>query len=129
MRRVLEPVVAGTHEGGGDTYDDDLSYVRDLGLIALDNPIRIANRIYREVIVRVLASSAEAKVPAPPARTFVQPDGRLDLSRILREFADLWREHGDVIAAGMPYHEVAPQLVLMAYLQRVVNGGGYVDRE
>ncbi|WP_437938551.1 AAA family ATPase [Sorangium sp. So ce341] len=129
VRRVLEPVVAGTYEGGGDTYDDDLSYVRDLGLIALDNPIRIANPIYREVIVRVLASSAEAKVPAPPARTFVQPDGRLDLSRILREFADFWREHGDVIAAGMPYHEVAPQLVLMAYLQRVVNGGGYVDRE
>jgi hypothetical protein len=24
---------------------------------------------------------------------------------------------------------VAPQLVLMAYLQRIVNGGGYVDRE
>jgi hypothetical protein len=29
----------------------------------------------------------------------------------------------------MPYHEVAPQLVLMAYLQRVVNGGGHIDRE
>ena len=34
-----------------------------------------------------------------------------------------------MLAAGMPYHEVAPQLVLMAYLQRVVNGGGTVDRE
>jgi hypothetical protein len=29
----------------------------------------------------------------------------------------------------MPYHEVAPQLVLMAYLQRIVNGGGQVERE
>jgi hypothetical protein len=29
----------------------------------------------------------------------------------------------------MPYHEVAPQLVLMAFLQRVVNGGGQVERE
>lgn len=29
----------------------------------------------------------------------------------------------------MRYHETAPQLVLMAYLQRIVNGGGYIDRE
>ncbi|WP_437714878.1 ATP-binding protein [Sorangium sp. So ce448] len=129
VRRVLEPVLAGTYEGGGDTYDDDLSYVRDLGLVAPDNPLRIANPIYREVIVRVLASPAEARVPAPPARAFMLPDGRLDLPRILREFAEFWREHGEVLAAGMPYHEVAPQLVLMAYLQRVVNGGGHVDRE
>jgi hypothetical protein len=27
------------------------------------------------------------------------------------------------------YHESAPQLVFMAFLQRVVNGGGYIDRE
>jgi hypothetical protein len=32
VRRVLEPVLAGTYEGGGDAYDDDASYVRDLGL-------------------------------------------------------------------------------------------------
>jgi hypothetical protein len=29
----------------------------------------------------------------------------------------------------MEYHEVAPQLVLMAFLHRIVNGGGYIDRE
>jgi hypothetical protein len=62
-------------------------------------------------------------------RSFVLPDGRLDFHRILREIADFWREHGDVLAAGLPYHEVAPQLVLMAFLQRVVNGGGTMDRE
>jgi hypothetical protein len=32
-------------------------------------------------------------------------------------------------AKGEVYHEVAPQLIFMAYLQRVVNGGGFVDRE
>jgi hypothetical protein len=62
-------------------------------------------------------------------RSFVRPDGRLDFERLLREFADFWREHGEVLAAGMSYHEVAPPLVLMAFLQRVINGGGYVDRE
>jgi hypothetical protein len=29
----------------------------------------------------------------------------------------------------MTYHEVAPQLVLMAFLQKVLNGGGVIDRE
>jgi hypothetical protein len=29
----------------------------------------------------------------------------------------------------MPYPEVAPQLVLMGWLHRLVNGGGFIDRE
>jgi hypothetical protein len=28
-----------------------------------------------------------------------------------------------------PYHEVAPHVVLMAFLHRVVNGGGSLERE
>ena len=128
VRRFIEPVLAGTMDTGGDAYDDDLQYGRDLGLLAPDNPLRIANPIYKEVVVRVLASPVESRVLAEP-RSFVLPDGRLDLGRVLREFADFWRENGDVLAAGLPYHEVAPQLVLMAFLQRVVNGGGFIDRE
>jgi hypothetical protein len=128
VKRFVEPVIAGTAASQGDAFDDDLQYCRDLGLLAQDNPIRIANPIYQEVIARVLAGSIESQVTAEP-RSFVLPDGRLDLSRILREFVVFWRENGDVLAAGVPYHEVAPQLVLMAYLQRVVNGGGVIDRE
>lgn len=128
VKRVLEPMLAGTVDGMSDTYDDDVSYVRDLGLAAQGKPLRIANPIYREVLVRVLAARAEDSVMVEP-RSFVLPDGRLDLGRILREFAAFWVEHGDVLAAGLPYHEVAPQLVLMAFLQRVVNGGGFIDRE
>jgi hypothetical protein len=128
VKRIIEPIIAGTMVGQVDAYNDDLQYCRDLGLLAPTNPIRMANPIYREVIVRVLATSVEARVLAEPG-SFVLPDGRLDLGRILREFADFWREHGDVLAAGVSYHEVAPQLVLMAFLQRVVNGGGYIDRE
>ncbi|XXY54388.1 AAA family ATPase [Sorangium sp. So ce269] len=127
VRRVIEPLLSGGF-AGGDTYDDDASYVRDLGLVALDRPLRIANPIYREVIVRVLASPAEDAISVEP-RAFVRSDGRLDVERLLREFAAFWREHGALLAGRMPYNEVAPQLVLMAYLQRVVNGGGHVDRE
>ena len=127
VKRVIEPLLAGAVHLG-DTYDDDASYVRDLGLVAPGKPLRIANPIYREVIVRVLAAGAEDYVAAEP-RSFVLPDGRLDFGRILREFADFWREHGEVLTAGLAYREVAPQLVLMAFLQRVVNGGGFIDRE
>jgi hypothetical protein len=127
VRRVIGPLLEGGY-AGGDTYDDDSQYVRDLGLVAPDKPLRVANPIYREVIVRVLASLAEDTLPVEP-RSFVGPDGRLQIQKLLLEFGAFWREHGEVLAAGMPYHEVAPQLVLMAYLQRVVNGGGHIDRE
>ncbi len=127
IRRVLEPVLAGTLTAS-DTYQDDVQYARDLGLLAPDNPVRVANPIYHEVIARVLAGTAESQVDAEP-RSFVLPDGRLDFGRMLREFAAFWMEHGEVLTAGLSYHEVAPQLVLMAFLQRVVNGGGFVDRE
>jgi hypothetical protein len=127
VRRVIGPLLEGGY-AGGDTYDDDAQYVRDLGLVAVDKPLRVANPIYREVIVRVLSGLAEDAVAVEP-KSFVGPDGRLDLRKLLLEFAAFWREHGEVLAAGMAYHEVAPQLVLMAYLQRVVNGGGHIDRE
>ncbi|MBI4606550.1 MAG: AAA family ATPase [Planctomycetes bacterium] len=127
VRRVLEPVLAGTVEGS-PTYQDDFEYVRDLGLVARDAPTRVANPIYREVIVRVLGAGAEQSFPADP-RSFVAKDGRIDMDRLLLEFAAFWREHGETLAHGVAYTEVAPQIVLMAFLHRVVNGGGYVDRE
>jgi len=127
VRRVLEPVLAGT-VALFDPYDDDLSYVRDLGLVAPDDPLRVANPIYREVIPRVLSANVSANVTADP-RAFVLPDGRFDLAAMLREFAEFWMEHGEILAGAQLYHEVAPQLVFLGFLQRVVNGGGHVDRE
>ncbi|WP_322778836.1 hypothetical protein [Frankia sp. Cas4] len=109
-------------------YDDDVSYVRDLGLIAHRAPVRVANPIYREVIVRVLSSSIQESVTADP-RSFIRPDGTFDFPKVLDEFADWWIEHGDFLITGGFYNEAAPQLILMGYLQRVVNGGGYVERE
>jgi hypothetical protein len=127
VRRVLEPLLAGELTGG-KTFDADFEYVVDLGLVALGLPVQIANPIYREIVIRVLASQAEAAVVAEP-RSYVAPDGRLDLDRLLHGFAEFWREHGELVAGRIDYQEVAPQLVLMAYLQRIVNGGGVIDRE
>jgi hypothetical protein len=127
VRRVLEPVLAGAL-AQFDAYDDDLAYTRDLGLVAPANPVQVANPIYHEVIARVLTENVEANVLADPS-SFVLPDGRLDMGLLLREFAAFWREHAEVLVSGTVYHEVAPQLVLMGFLQRLVNGGGQISRE
>ncbi len=127
VRAIIEPFMAGSTIEA-TAYNDDVSYVRDLGLIAPGRNIEIANPIYREVIARVLSESVEQHVE-PDAGPFVGPEGRLDMDKLLRAFADFWREQGEVLTGNLVYHEVAPQLVLMAFLQRIVNGGGFIDRE
>ncbi|MFT3773399.1 MAG: AAA family ATPase [Minicystis sp.] len=127
VRRVIEPLLAGAKDVDAATYNDDVAYVRDLGLVAV-RPLRIANPIYREVIVRVLTDVVEDRVTDEPAK-FVLPDGRIAFRRMLRAFAAFWSEHGAALAVRMPYAEVSPPLILMAFMQRIVNGGGYIDRE
>lgn len=127
VRRVIEPLIAGTLPVVDEVFNDDVAYVRDLGLIAADSPIRVANPIYREVIVRVLGSGLEEIITERPDR-FVLPDGRLDFPKVLRAFTDFWTEHEEILS-GIPYREVSMQLVFMTFLTRIVNGGGTVDRE
>jgi hypothetical protein len=128
VRRVIEPLLAGELTGAEETYDEDRLYVADLGLVKRTRPLEIANPIYKEVIARVLTSRAQDNIILDP-HSFVTKRGRLSISRFLDEFSAFWREHGEVLENAGAYHEVAPQLVLMAYLQRVVNGGGFVERE
>jgi hypothetical protein len=128
VRRVLEPLLAGDPLVGEQTLDDDLAYVRDLGLVAPGKPARVANPIYREVIVRILGTGTEENITADP-QSFVLPDGRLDFARLLGEFTVFWRTNGEILSARDAYHESAPQLVIMAFFHRLVNGGGFIDRE
>lgn len=128
VRKVIEPLIAGTLPDVDAVYDDDVSYVQDLGLVAQGNPVRVANPIYREVIVRVLGAGIERVITDSP-REFLLPDGRLDLRMLLEQFAAFWVESGETLADAASYRESGAQLVFMAYLQRIVNGGGYVTRE
>ena len=128
VRRVIEPIVTGAPPDFDPVFEDDIAYAIDLGLIARDRTLRIANPIYQEVIVRVLTTGIERRVMAEPRR-FVRQDGRLDWRLLLDEFVDFWKENGEILTEGQAYHEAAPHLVLMAFLQRVVNGGGQIVRE
>lgn len=128
VKKVIEPLLAGNFLDSDATFDDDLQYVRDLGLIAATGQVQVANPIYREVIARQLAMRTAVQISLPPAG-FLLPDGRLDVPELLRQFSAFWKQNGEILVKGEAYHEVAPQLVFMAYLQRVVNGGGHVARE
>ncbi|MGW0805732.1 ATP-binding protein [Nonomuraea sp. NPDC002799] len=112
VKRVIEPIVAGTSPDTDAAFDDDVSYVHDLGLIRGTRDLEIANPIYREVLLRVLGDRTERFVRADP-HSFVLPDGRFDLPRLLREFVVFWREHGEVLIQQEGYHEAACQIILM----------------
>jgi len=60
---------------------------------------------------------------------WLKPDGSLDPDKLLAAFLAFWRQHGQPLLGSVHYHEIAPHLVLMAFLHRVVNGNGTLDRE
>ncbi len=128
IRRVIEPIVAAEFPEE-EVPKDDIEFVRDLGLVAPGpSGLAMANPIYREVVPRALTSSTELYLPVDE-RAYVLAEGRLDFDRLLDDFVAFWREHAESFLKRQPYSEAAAQLVCMAYLQRIVNGGGYIDRE
>ena len=60
---------------------------------------------------------------------WLSPSGELIPEKLLDLFLDFWRQHGEPLFKSTPYPEIAPHLVLMAFLHRVVNGGGSLERE
>lgn len=128
VRRVIEPILAGGVLS--DVPQDDRDYVVDLGLVRRENGggFTIANPIYREVIPRALASGPQDSLPLLQP-SWLTDDGRLDPDRLLDAFLAFWRQHGQPLLGSAPYHEIAPHLVLMAFLHRVANREGTVERE
>jgi hypothetical protein len=128
VRHIIEPILAGGTLG--DLPRDDVDYVLDLGLVVQENGsgLLIANPIYQEVIPRELASVPQASLPRMQP-VWLNADGSLDPDKLLAAFLAFWRQHGQPLLKAAPYHEIAPHLVLMAFLHRVVNGGGTLERE
>ena len=128
VRRVIEPLLSGNPDI--DTIPtDDLQYGRDLGLVRRTAPVAIANPVYREVIPREFTwTTQETMVTREPA-WYVAADGRLLTEKLLGEFQVFFREHSEHWVERFQYREAGPQLLLQAFLHRVVNGGGRVERE
>ena len=126
VRAIMQPILAGSELT--DVPQDDIRYVLDLGLCTNQHGLQIANPIYQEVLPRVLAYTTSASIG------YIQPiwlsdTGKFLPEKLLEAFLDFWRQHGEPLFKSTPYPEIAPHLVLMAFLHRVVNGGGTLERE
>ena len=131
VRRVIEPMLYG--EIFFDRSSDDYEYVIDLGLIkSIEGKVQPSNPIYGEVIARKLSYDAQEKFmlekPNATIPRYLQ-GGKLDMDYLLQDFQQFWRENSDVWIEKFQYKEAAPHLILQAFLQRVINGGGYLIRE
>ena len=126
VRRVVEPMLSGVDERRATNHD--IEYVRDLGLIARDAPVRIANPIYAEVVPRELGWILQEELDLNTT-WYVDADGGLNLDKLMEAFQDFFRRHSEHWKNRFMYEEAWPQILLQAYLHRVVNGGGRIERE
>jgi hypothetical protein len=124
---VIEPILASSIEAE-KIPADDVNYVIDLGLIKKDRQIRIANQIYKEVIPRELTYSTQLTIHQE-AQWYTADNGRLEMDKLLIAFQGFFRKHFEHWVDGFDYSEAGPQLLLQAFLQRIINTGGSIERE
>ncbi|XXY49316.1 ATP-binding protein [Sorangium sp. So ce269] len=127
LRAVFEPMLAGTTAEA--LPEEDVRLAAHLGLVRLEpgGAVDVANPIYRELIARTLALSSRASLPHLPS-TWLRADGHLDLERLLDAFVGFWRRHGEALLASTSSPEIAPYMVMTAFLDRVASGGGTLER-
>ncbi|KJJ85139.1 ATPase domain protein, prokaryote domain protein [Candidatus Omnitrophus magneticus] len=114
-----------------DNFNDDLRYVIDLGIIRKEKyDIIFSNEIYREIIPRVLNFSMQENIREEGMTScYIKPDAKLDMDKLLKAFQKFYRRNSEHWLERFDYKEAGHGLLLMAFLQRVINGGGRIDRE
>ena len=130
VRRVVMSVING-ETLNFDDYDDAVRYCRDLGIITQTSPVQFANPIYREIITRLLNGGLQESFNQDLVQTswYLRSDGSLDMDKLLHAFVDFYRWNSESWLERFKYKEAGHQLLLMAFLQRIVNGGGRIERE
>lgn len=123
---IISAIIAGETAPGAFS-SDDLQYVRDLGLISPDT-LNIANPIYKEIIPREIIDTT-AQTISQTSAPFTKKNGSLDLVALMENFTAFYRENSGVWLEKFDYKEAGPHLLMMAFLQRVINGGGTISRE
>jgi hypothetical protein len=131
IKRVIQAIITGDTNTPLGRTEHDVALTMDLGLINWDRVkgFVIANPVYEEILTRHLNSAYHDSVPSPSAWQWQKPDGSLDMDSLLREFQKFWRRHSEIWEQKSDYTEAFPHLLLMAFLQRVTNGEGRVERE
>ncbi|MDR2367077.1 MAG: hypothetical protein LBF58_03060 [Deltaproteobacteria bacterium] len=133
LRRFFLPMLAGSENPailpnpfmGDDSLDDDFQLCLDLGLVKWDDLLRPANPVYACAMVRYFNWHIQKNLPGELSGRWM--DGRnLDMTGLLREFQRFWAHDPEKYLEGRVSADLGPHLLLSAYLQRVIGGGGSV---
>ncbi|PCJ17055.1 MAG: hypothetical protein COB02_14460, partial [Candidatus Cloacimonadota bacterium] len=124
LRSIVMPMLLGDQIF--NAKEEDLQYCKDLGILKNSKQIEIANPIYKEILPRELSNPVQQGMAITESDYY--KDGNLDLKLMMTDFVDFYREH---VTGQLDffYKEITPHIMIMAYLQRVVNGGGEIHRE
>jgi ferritin-like metal-binding protein YciE len=128
VRKIIETLMTGEPDPTL-TQSDEFRYCMDLGLVIKENGTpMVANPIYREVLARQCTQGSQDAIVKPEWQ-WEKADGSLDMDKLLKEFQKFWRANSEIWEQKLDYTEAFPHLLLQAFLQRVLNGGGQIDRE
>jgi len=139
VHRVISKLLSGEQDetespNKEKMADDDLQYLADLGLITRKPKIAISNRIYQEIIPRELTAATQDMIPNQEQSWYLTPGGKpnsnyLNIPKLLEAFQQYFRENSESWIEMFDYKEAGPQLLIQAFLQRIINGGGRINRE
>ncbi len=125
VRDIIDAIISGSDPISFNP--DDIQYVRDLGLVR-ESSWEIANPIYQQVIPRALTYVLQELIPHQTS-WYVESSGKLNVNKLLSAFTQFFRENAQAYSNKLEYRESFPHLLLMAFLQRIINGGGKLHRE
>lgn len=128
VQQIIEPVIAGNDEPG-NMNEDDLLYAQSLGLIKIDGNIRIANRFYMEIIPQILAWPVQVSINQESDLYIHKEDGSLDVEKMLFAFQKFFCRHSEKWSRNFQYKEAAPQLLMHAFVSRIMNNCGRIYSE
>ncbi len=128
--RIVQPVLTGENTKFDFDFDDDCRYVRDLGLLKVENHALVpSNQIYAEMMVRYLSNGMQQDLGrALPEVPWITSEG-LDMNWLVKDFQKFWRMNVGFWKGWGDYPEAGPHLMFSAFLQRVTNGKGVLTRE
>jgi hypothetical protein len=127
VKRVIQPILKGD-EDFDRVHPDDIQYCMDLGLIKKEGNIKISNSIYSEVIPRELSFTQQVML-VQESLWYVDSENRIQYSKLIKAFQDFFRKNSEIWIERFEYKEAGPQLLLQAFLQRILNGEGSIERE
>jgi hypothetical protein len=131
IRKVIQTIITGETNLAMSQTSPDVELAMDLGLVRWDTQtgFTISNPIYEEIMTRYLDAPYHDNLPPPSTWQWAKSDGTLDMDALLKAFQGFWQNNSEVWEQAADYPEAFPHLLLMAFLQRITNGSGRIERE